>query len=440
MTDTVISVENLSKRYPVGHRSAQRERYTALRDVIAREARNFVRKAVDAFRGRQIVQGDEVEEFWALKNVSFEVKQGEVIGIIGKNGAGKSTLLKILSRITEPTEGRVRLRGRVASLLEVGTGFHPELTGRENIFLNGAILGMAQREIRRKFDEIVAFAEVEKFLDTPVKRYSSGMYVRLAFAVAAHLEPEILVVDEVLAVGDAGFQRRCLRKMGEVAQGGRTVFFVSHNMNAVQRLCQRVIFLDRGRVVGKYDDARNGVSAYLKCTEQPVEANAWSNKNRDYDFEYENEYFVPTHLQVSSKAPHSQPGEPFSNKYPIEVTISGVIRRTDPELNIGIGVYNENDELLFWALTTDQIKEDWPKLDVGLVCLRAVVPPRLLNEGTYRVELLASLHYRAWILEPQRNVPTVSFSIKGGLSDSPFWDQRRPGILGLVLCWTKSER
>ena len=184
----------------------------ALRDVIGREIGNFARKAADVVRGRQVVQGDEVEEFWALKDVSFEVKQGEVLGIIGRNGAGKSTLLKILSRITEPTEGRVLLRGRVASLLEVGTGFHPELTGRENIFLNGAILGMTQREIRKKFDEIVAFAEVEKFLDTPVKHYSSGMYVRLAFAVAAHLEPEILIVDEVLAVGDAEFQKKCLEK------------------------------------------------------------------------------------------------------------------------------------------------------------------------------------------------------------------------------------
>ena len=228
MSDTIISVENLSKRYVIGHESAQRERYTALRDVIAREARNFVRKAADMFHGRQIVQGDETEEIWALRDVSFEVKQGEVVGIIGRNGAGKSTLLKILSRITEPSEGRVRLRGRVGSLLEVGTGFHPELTGRENIYLNGAILGMTHAEIRRKFDEIVAFAEIEKFLDTPVKRYSSGMYVRLAFAVAAHLEPEILIVDEVLAVGDAQFQKKCLAKMGDVAGHGRTVLFVSH--------------------------------------------------------------------------------------------------------------------------------------------------------------------------------------------------------------------
>src|SRR3954463_8475857 len=231
MSDVVISVEHLSKRYLVGHR---RERYTALRDVIAREARNFARKAIDAFRGRQIVQGDEVEEFWALKDLNFEVRRGEVVGIIGKNGAGKSTLLKILSRITEPTEGRVRLRGRVASLLEVGTGFHPELTGRENIYLNGAILGMTRMEIRRKFDEIVAFAEVEAFLDTPVKRYSSGMYVRLAFAVAAHLEPEILIVDEVLAVGDAQFQKKCLGKVKSVAAGGdRTVLLVSHHLATV---------------------------------------------------------------------------------------------------------------------------------------------------------------------------------------------------------------
>jgi lipopolysaccharide transport system ATP-binding protein len=251
MSDAVITVENLSKRYLLGHRSGEegRYQYTALRDVIGREARNFARKAVDVFRGRQVVQGDEVEEFWALRNVSFEIKQGQIVGIIGRNGAGKSTLLKVLSRITEPTEGRVLIRARVASLLEVGTGFHPELTGRENIFLNGAILGMTQREIRKKFDEMVAFAEVERFLDTPVKRYSSGMYVRLAFAVAAHLEPEILVVDEVLAVGDAEFQKKCLGKMSEVARGGRTVVFVSHNMAAVKSLTTRGIVLDAGHVV-----------------------------------------------------------------------------------------------------------------------------------------------------------------------------------------------
>jgi lipopolysaccharide transport system ATP-binding protein len=263
MSENVIVVENLSKRYLIGHRSQGRHQYTALRDIIGREIRNFGRKATDVVRGRQVVQGDQIEAFWALKDVSFEVKRGEVLGIVGRNGAGKSTLLKILSRITEPTEGRVLLRGRVASLLEVGTGFHPELTGRENVFLNGAILGMSQREIRKKFDEIVAFAEVEKFLDTPVKYFSSGMYVRLAFAVAAHLEPEILIVDEVLAVGDSEFQKKCLGKMDEVArQEGRTVIFVSHNLAAVAQLTGRALLVSSGSITvdGPVADV---LSAYL---------------------------------------------------------------------------------------------------------------------------------------------------------------------------------
>jgi len=243
-----IKVENLSKSYLVGHNNARAESYTALRDVLARNARNLARKTRDMLTGRQIVQGDEVEEFWALKDINFEIQPGDRVGIIGRNGAGKSTLLKILSRITEPTTGRVTINGRVASLLEVGTGFHPELTGRENIFLNGAILGMGRKEIQRKFDEIVEFAEVEKFLDTPVKRYSSGMYVRLAFAVAAHLEPEILVVDEVLAVGDAQFQEKCLSKMESVSGEGRTILFVSHNIGAIRQLCRTGIYLLGGQV------------------------------------------------------------------------------------------------------------------------------------------------------------------------------------------------
>lgn len=249
MSDIAIKVENLGKSYLVGHNAAQSERYTALRDVIAHNAKNLARKSRDMLAGRPIVQGDEVEEFWALKDVSFEIKQGDRVGIIGRNGAGKSTLLKILSRITEPTTGRITINGRVASLLEVGTGFHPELSGRENIFLNGAILGMSRKEIQRKFDEIVDFAEVERFLDTPVKRYSSGMYVRLAFAVAAHLEPEILVVDEVLAVGDTQFQKKCLGKMEDVANQGRTVLFVSHNMGAINSLCEKSILLTKGTLL-----------------------------------------------------------------------------------------------------------------------------------------------------------------------------------------------
>lgn len=251
MSDTVIQVKNLSKKYVIQHQ--QQERYTTLRDVFAKQVRNVL----SPLQGSPSkVSSSSQEEFWALKDVSFEIKQGDRVGIIGRNGAGKSTLLKILSRITEPTAGRIQVKGRIASLLEVGTGFHPELTGRENIFLNGAILGMSKAEIQRKFDEIVAFAEIEKFLDTPVKRYSSGMYVRLAFAVAAHLEPEILVVDEVLAVGDAQFQEKCLGKMKDVGREGRTVLFVSHNMGAIATLCNQGIFLKTGQVqyVGSIDE------------------------------------------------------------------------------------------------------------------------------------------------------------------------------------------
>jgi lipopolysaccharide transport system ATP-binding protein len=245
-SDTMISVEDVGKLYTLRHKSSG-ERYTTLRDVITRGAAASLRAFSGKLRSRgPEASGDSAEDFWAIKDVSFKVEQGDVVGIIGRNGAGKSTLLKILSRITEPTVGRIRIKGRVASLLEVGTGFHPELSGRENIFLNGAILGMSRAETKAKFDEIVAFASVEQFLDTPVKRYSSGMYVRLAFAVAAHLEPEILIVDEVLAVGDAEFQKKCLGKMHDVATGGRTVLFVSHNMQAVSVLCNRGMFFRAG--------------------------------------------------------------------------------------------------------------------------------------------------------------------------------------------------
>ena len=246
VTRPIISCEALGKRFLIGH--SRVERYTALRDVVGRQFTDLRRKTWDMLRGRQIVQGDEVEEFWALRDLTFHIQPGDVVGVIGRNGAGKSTLLKILSRITEPSTGRVTLRGRVASLLEVGTGFHPELSGRENIYLNGAILGMRRIDIRRRFDEIVEFAEVGNFLDTPVKRYSSGMYVRLAFAVAAHLEPEILVVDEVLSVGDAAFQKRCLGKMREVSTSGRTVLFVSHQLDSVKALCTRALLLESGKL------------------------------------------------------------------------------------------------------------------------------------------------------------------------------------------------
>lgn len=246
MSDVAIKVEGLSKKYHIGRKQ---EKYKTLRDTLADAFVAPFRKASKLLRGQTTGAAELDETIWALKDISFEIKQGEVVGIIGRNGAGKSTLLKILSRITEPTKGFAEINGRVGSLLEVGTGFHPELTGRENIYLSGAILGMKRVEIDKKFDEIVAFAEVEKFIDTPVKHYSSGMYLRLAFAVAAHLEPEILIIDEVLAVGDSRFQKKCLNKMEDVGKEGRTVLFVSHNMSAITRLCRRAILLNEGSIV-----------------------------------------------------------------------------------------------------------------------------------------------------------------------------------------------
>src|SRR5215218_7864376 len=245
MSDVVIRAEKLGKKFIIGHRT---EVGPVFVDALSRGFRNALRKGADMLRGRAMVEGDVVEDFWALRDVDFEIRRGEVVSIIGHNGAGKTTLLKVLSRITEPTEGRVSIKGRVASLLEVGTGFHPELTGRENVFLNGAILGMTRAEVRRRFDEIVDFSGVEKFIDTPVKRYSSGMYARLAFAVAAHLEAEILVIDEVLAVGDSDFQARCLDRMSRVAKDGRTVLFVSHNLAAVMALTQHALVFGAGRL------------------------------------------------------------------------------------------------------------------------------------------------------------------------------------------------
>jgi len=260
--ENIITIKNLGKKYNITH---QRGGYVALRDVLTNIFKNPFKFA--KHKAKQIAGLETKEEFWALKDINFEVAQGEVIGIIGANGAGKSTLLKILTGITPPTEGEIIMRGKVVSLLEVGTGFHPELTGRENIFLNGAILGMTKKEIARKFDEIVTFSGIEKFLDTPVKYYSSGMYVRLAFSVAAHMEPDILLVDEVLAVGDAEFQKKCLGKMEEVTQGkGRTILFVSHNMAAIERLCRKTILLENSKVrmVGKTEKV---IAEYLNTKE-----------------------------------------------------------------------------------------------------------------------------------------------------------------------------
>jgi len=423
-SDVVIRAEGLGKKYVIGH-LAEGERHSTLRDTLARGAGNVWRKTVDMARGRALVAGDSVEEFWALKDVSFEVKRGEVLGIIGPNGAGKSTLLKILSRITEPSEGRATIDGRVASLLEVGTGFHPELTGRENIFLNGAILGMTRAEIKRRFDEIVAFAEVEKFLDTPVKRYSSGMYVRLAFAVAAHLEPEILIVDEVLSVGDAQFQKKCLGKMQDVASHGRTVLFVSHSLQTVAKLCNSAMLLKAGNLTAYSNDVDQVIHLYRDSGQvAPSEWIAETPRTAD----------GLTILGLRVSQDHQARGT-LRNDKPIDIDLHGALESVPSNLTFGIAVYSSEDELLFWSYPTDIEEEKWPKLTPGEFHLSTSLPARFLNEGRYRVEFIASLHYQRWIHPPNQTPARVEFEISGGLSDSPFWHERRPGLLAPVLSW-----
>ena len=332
------------------------------------------------------------EDFWALKDVSLEIKQGEVVGIIGRNGAGKSTLLKILSRITEPTTGRVRIRGRVASLLEVGTGFHPELTGRENIYLNGAILGMHRAEIRRKFDEIVAFAEVEKFLDTPVKRYSSGMYVRLAFAVAAHLEPEILVVDEVLAVGDAEFQKKCLGKLEHVARAGRTVVLVSHQLGQIRRLCHRVVWVDGGQI--RQDGATyEVVSAYESSMFLADRSNGMARKTSV------RAQFLG--WEIAGADPDQR--NTLSTLGP--VTINFVVQLGQPVLNgeHGIALFNSERQLMWGRAPPEQLS-----LEPGVHVFSHAFPSLPLRPGTYQWQ--ASLWENREMLDSWDAVPDLNIA------------------------------
>jgi len=373
---TIIKIENLSKKYVIGHQ--RQESYSTLRDVMMHKIRGIGERLRHPLSPNR--EKTTLEEFWALKDINFEIKQGDRVGIIGRNGAGKSTLLKILSRITEPTTGRIKINGRVASLLEVGTGFHPELTGRENIFLNGAILGMSRVDIKKNFDEIVAFAEVEKFLDTPVKRYSSGMYVRLAFAVAAHLEPEILIVDEVLAVGDAAFQKKCLGKMGEVAEGGRTVLFVSHNMGAIQALCSRGIMLYNGviRCEGPTTDV---ISAYLAITE----IDSHINLRKRFDDK------APKSAWYTDIRFRSATGEIVTaaiSGLPLDIILVYQAKKPGLKLDFAIGIYNSMGEKIL-HLGTFYSSQHSPKLPLSdeVICH---IPKLPLPQGRYRINL--SLH------------------------------------------------
>lgn len=420
MSNFAIRVENVGKVYRIG----RREHYKTLRDALSDSLYAPFRSIRNAAR-RGPKSGEDQDAIWALKDVSFEIRHGEVVGVIGRNGAGKSTLLKILSRITEPTKGEARIRGRVGSLLEVGTGFHPELTGRENIFLNGAILGMRKQEIEHKFDEIVAFAEVEKFIDTPVKHYSSGMYVRLAFAVAAHLEPEILLVDEVLAVGDTAFQKKCLGKMGEVARHGRTVLFVSHNMGAISRLCPRSLWLNAGQVV--LDGPSNVVvkgyqSQHLTICPQWIRP---VGEHSDVDFAF---------LSVTTKSSEGQPSSLFRGDEPIQMEIRYSVRRPLLGCQIGTRIYNSDGLCVF--TTTDADHSGFSALPKEAGSFRALfsIPGCFLAPGTYSIFVAAHLPGR-----DMYDVVEQAVVFEVAPSGSLISLDGRMGVVAPILVWSTTR-
>jgi len=380
-----ISVEGLGKKYVINHRAPQG--YRTLRDDIAEKITSAFRRSGDQLSAASSLK----EEFWAVRDVSFQVKEGNRVGIIGRNGAGKSTLLKMLSRIAEPTEGRIELRGRVASLMEVGTGFHSELTGRENVFLNGSILGMKRLEIQAKFDEIVAFSGVEKFLDTPVKRYSSGMYVRLAFAVAAHLEPEILIVDEVLAVGDAEFQRKCMIKMESATRDGRTIVFVSHNMNAVRQLCSNAILLDAGRIaaIGPCDEVcQRYLSAQQDLFQRAIVREQILKFPEDPSFRLENVEVLQSGTPVSG---------PVLNGMPIQIRIAYRLSEALSGLRVFVDVFDEFGELLFRTFHDDRA-ETIPEMRAGQYISELTIPESLLAPGMFTVGVKAGIYRKRYTI------------------------------------------
>jgi homopolymeric O-antigen transport system ATP-binding protein len=417
-----MRVSHLGKKYRIRHQ--RRERYVALRDVLAEKFRRVLRAPVAA------LQPMTVEDFWALNDVSFEVKHGEVIGIIGRNGAGKSTLLKVISRITEPTQGRVELYGRVASMLEVGTGFHPELTGRENIFLNGAILGMRRAEIRSRFDEIVAFADIEKFLDTPIKRFSSGMYLRLAFAVAAHLETENLIVDEVLAVGDAEFQKKCLGKMSEVARGGRTVLFVSHNMGAIRRLCQRCILLERGRV--KTDaSVQDAIDLYLTQAADGLGSGVFV---REREQPADRPFYV---TRVTTRRDlNGEPTHQFDCDQPFLICIEYSAKRYVPGLYGYMTLQRLDGTVVYEGDSFDAGANPFEKLDEGKGVAVIRIPPRTFGPGTFQIYL--SFASRLDDAGPEIDDPGIVGEV--GLDDtSTRRGNARNGHLCLKLDWQLTQ-
>jgi lipopolysaccharide transport system ATP-binding protein len=418
MADFIIKAEGLGKKYIITHQ--QGGRYTALRDVISDKAKELIKK-------KEILPSKE--DVWALKNVSFEIKQGEAVGIIGRNGAGKSTLLKILSRITDPTTGRVELHGRVASLLEVGTGFHPELTGRENVFLNGAVLGMNRAEIKKKFDEIVEFSGVEKFLDTPVKRFSSGMYMRLAFAIAAHLQPEILLVDEVLAVGDAEFQKKCLGKMDEVSKGeGRTVVFVSHQIDAISRLCKRTLVLNNGEI--EFDgNTEEGIRTYFNHANSTGPKIKWQEKLPGNDIVQLLEGDIVDEQNFEKNV--------FDIRRPVGIKMKYKVLQDGLELVPGLNLYN-TDGIHILSSHHREMGLKHVKHNKGVYSITAWLPGNFLAEGNFRISL-AMMSYDPFIVHfHEEDILTFSIvdTIEGD-SARGFYGGMFPGVVRPVLEWSE---
>ncbi|MGE9289828.1 MAG: polysaccharide ABC transporter ATP-binding protein [Puniceicoccales bacterium] len=427
-----VQIENLWKEYRLGvisRGSLAEDVQSMWCRLLGKEDPNTKIELMDGATANRV----QKKRFFALRGIDLEINQGDIVGIIGKNGAGKSTLLKILSRITKPTRGCVRAAGKTASLLEVGTGFHPELTGRENIYLNGAILGMSRREVTSKLDQIIEFAGVETFVDTPVKRYSSGMFVRLAFAVAAHLDPEILIVDEVLAVGDAEFQERCLGKMKEVSREGRTVIFVSHQMNAVESLCTRGVILEGGRVSFQSDNITQVVRRYL-VGENPDEEGVALWNSDDVKDKKRNPYFHPTSFGLFRPSGERAPFI-IRKDEDVEVRMDFEIQREDPSLVLGFELYDEDGAVVLSSYHSDGVIGTPERVPVGQHHARAIIPRHLLNEGVYMLKMVSVLDNRTWLVDPLESGVEFRFRVQGGLSQSIHWQRRRVGVIAPILSW-----
>jgi lipopolysaccharide transport system ATP-binding protein len=422
MTDTVIKVEGLSKRYRIGIAA---EKHDTLRDTIVETLKSPFRRLRRGLPAGS--DSEDLDTIWALKDVNFAVQRGQVLGIIGRNGAGKSTLLKILSRITEPTQGHVKIVGRVGSLLEVGTGFHPELTGRENIYLNGAILGMKRSEIDEKFDEIVEFSGVEKFIETPVKRYSSGMYLRLAFSVAAHLEPEILVVDEVLAVGDAEFQRKCLGKMNDVAEEGRTVLFVSHDMSAISRLTEETIVLDEGKII-YHAPTPEAIDFYMSSGFSKTGERVWQEE----EIPPQAAPFKPIAVRMINNK--DQAVDLHRSTQPITVEVEYHLAEPIQGLRVGIYLRNMRGAFVFTSFDTDDPKqyEEMATRPAGRYISRCTIPPDFLNEGRYALGMNASTFRVRTYFHDMR---VLVFKVDGIGAPGQQWPEKRRGLVRPRFDW-----